>query len=165
MPFQQTVNITQAPAVEGQLASVSTSRHSVVTPAEGTWVAGTGGVTLGRFVWPDTTNGTTLLNAGTGAPRGIVANVLDALITTYLGEAGMGIPAGMPVGNVFDECDIWVKNTGSGAVTVGMKAFASNTTGQAQFAAAGATVAGYTESNFFADSPGAAGELIKISTR
>jgi hypothetical protein len=160
MPFQTQVNLTQAPAVEGDFASTN-PRHSLLSTPGG-WVAGTGGVTIGRFAWADTT-GTILANAGTGAPSGFVRRNLQALITTYLAESGMVIPTGFPVGDVYAGGDFWVKNTGAGAVTVGLKAFASNTTGAIQFAATGATVAGNTETKYFAMTAGAAGELIKMS--
>jgi hypothetical protein len=70
----------------------------------------------------------------------------------------------MPV-TLFSEGDFWVTNNNAAAASaVGNKVFASNTTGQIRFAAAGATVAGYTETKFYALSVGAVGELVKISS-
>jgi hypothetical protein len=161
MPFQSQVNLTQAPAVEGDFASAN-PRHAALT-VEGGFVAGTGGVVVGRFVWADA-SGKVLTNAGTGAPIGLVHRELQALIATYLTEAGMTIPAGFAVGGVFNAGDFFVKNAGAGAVTVGMKAFASLTTGAVTFAAAGATVAGSIETKWIAMTAAAAGELVKIST-
>lgn len=166
MPFQSLVNVTQAPAVAGDFASLN-PRHSALAPiGDGTlsgFIAGTGGVTVGLFVWAGS-DGVTLTNAGSGAPLGFVAREMQALITVFLGEASLVVPAGLPLGSIFDGGDFWAKNTGSGAVTRGLKAFASNTTGAVQFAAAGATVSGYTETNFYAATPAAAGELVKITT-
>ncbi|MGO4738637.1 hypothetical protein AB4099_18965 [Bosea sp. 2KB_26] len=161
MPFQTQVNPTQAPAVEGDFASAN-PRHSVLS-VEGGFVAGPSGLVIGRFAWADTATGKILANAGSGAPTGFVHRDLQAMITTYLSEFGMTIPAGFGVGELFNGGDFWAKHTGASAVTVGMKAFASNTTGAVSFAAAGATVAGFTETKWFAMSAGAAGELIKMS--
>lgn len=161
MPFQTQVYLTQAPAVEGDFASAN-PRHAALT-VEGGFVAGATGVVVGRFAWA-AADGKTLSNAGTGAPTGFVHRELQALITAYLAEGSMVIPAGFGVGGLFNGGDFWAKNTGAGAVTVGQKAFASNTTGAITFAAAGATVSGSTETRFYAATAAAAGELVKISS-
>lgn len=171
MPFQSTVNVQPAPAVAGDFAS--TNPRFTVDAGPGGLVAGSGGVTVGLFAWAASSGSTdpstgetdaynTVTNAGSGAPTGFVARTQQGLITAYLAEASMVIPQGQPV-TLFSGGDFWVKNTGAGAVTAGQKAFASNTTGAIQFAAAGATVAGNTETKFYAMSVGAAGELVKIS--
>ena len=49
------------------------------------------------------------------------------------------------------------------AATVGQKVFASNTTGEIATGAAGATAAGFTETEFKVASIGDVGELIKIT--
>ncbi len=162
MPFQQTINVNQAPAIAGDFASAN-PRHSALS-VPGGYVAGPQGLTIGLFAWADTATGTVLANAGTGAPTGFVHRNLQAMITTYLAEFGMTIPAGFEVGDLFDAGAFFAKNAGAGAVTRGMKAFANNTNGTVSFAAAGATVAGSTETRWFAHSAGAAGHLIKIST-
>lgn len=161
MPFQTQVYSTQAKAVAGDF-STANPRHSAIS-VEGGFVAGPNGLTVGLFAWADTATGTILSNSGTGAPTCFIHRELDGVITTYLAEYGMTIPAGMGVGNMFDGGDPWVKNAGAGAVTVGMKAFANNTNGTISFAAAGATVAGSTETKWYARSAGAAGELVKMS--
>lgn len=158
--FQTQVNITQAPAVAGQFASVN-PRHSALT-VEGGFVAGASGVTVGLFAWADAT-GRLLSNTGTSLPAGFIARTEQALITTYLTEYGNTIPAGFAVGDVFSGGDFWVKNAGAGAVTVGQKAFANLANGTISFANAGATVAGSIETKFFAATAGAAGELVKMT--
>jgi hypothetical protein len=161
--FQQSVNVTQAPAVAGDFASAN-PRASVLS-VPGGFVAGTGGVTIGRFAWMDTATNTILLNSGTGAPSGFIHRAMEGTNFTYFqGASSMVIPQGFPVGECFNAGDFFVKNDGAGAVTVGLKAFASNTTGQVSFAAAGGTVAGSTETKWFAMSQGAAGELVKMSS-
>jgi hypothetical protein len=164
MGFQTAVNITQAPGVEGAIASLN-PRH-VLPGAAGAWTAGTGGITVGRFAWGDVTaTDSILVNNGSGAPTCFVANEFgEAMITTYLAESGMTIPAAYPVGLPLIAGDVWAKNAGSGAVTVGMKAYASNTTGQVQFAATGSPPGGYTETKWYAATAGAAGELIKMTS-
>lgn len=164
MPFQSSMQITQAPAVEGRIASLN-PRHAL-PGAAGAWSAGTGGVTVARFAWADVgATDSVLVNSGSGAPTCFVANEgFDGLITTYLAETGMVIPQGFPVPNAFVAGDFWVKNAGSGASAVGMKAYASLTTGQVQFAATGQTISGYVETKWFAATVGQAGELVKMTS-
>lgn len=158
--FQTAVNLTQAPAVAGDFATANPWWSAEA--GQGAYVAGSGGVTVGRFAWASTTDNT-VSNAGTGVPTGFVHREFgQSLITAYLAETSNLIPAGFMV-TLFKAGDFWAKNDGAGAVTISMKAFASNTTGQVSFAAAAATVAGSTETKWYAQSAGAAGELIKIS--
>ena len=158
MPFQTVVNVQPAPATEGQFAS-NNPRASVLA-GPGGFVADSGGCTVGRFAWIDSTN-TLASNAGSGVPRGIVANELQATITTWLASNSMLIPAGQPV-TLYDQGDFWVKSLT--ATTIGQKVFASNTTGDVKTGAAGATISGYTETKWFVDSIQNANELVKISS-
>lgn len=162
MSFQSQVNVQPAPAVAGDPASAN-PRMSVINGA-GAFVADTAGAKVGLFAWADAATNTKVTFSGTGAPTGFVGREQQGLITTYLADNGVTIPAGMPV-TLFSEGDFWVKNTNSSAASVvGNKAFANNTTGAIQFAAAGATVSGCTETKFYAMSVGAANELVKISS-
>jgi hypothetical protein len=164
MAFQQHINITQAPAVEGDFASAN-PRHSVLSN-EGGFKAGSGGVTIARFAWADVATNTLLLNSGTGLPTGFIHRAMNGLNFTYFTSpdaTSFIIPGGFPVGELFSGGDFWVRNTGAGAVAIGQKAFASLTTGQVQFAAAGATVAGYIETKWFAGTAGLTQELIKMT--
>jgi hypothetical protein len=156
--FQSVVNVQPAPAVAGQFAS--NNPHASVLAGPGGFVAGASGVTVGLFAWVDSTN-LLVSNAGSGAPRGIVSNELQASITTWLASNSSLIPAGQPV-TLYDQGDFWVVS--STATTIGQKVFASNTTGAVQTGAAGAVIAGYTETKWFVDSIQLAGELVKIST-
>lgn len=139
MPFQTQVLTTQAPAVEGDFASAN-PRHSTLS-VEGGFVAGTSGLVLGRFAWADAT-GRILSNSGIGLPTGFCHREMQALITAYLAEFGMTVPAGFGFGGLFNSGDFWVKQTGAGAVTIGMKAYANYATGAVVFAATGAPPAG-----------------------
>jgi len=159
--FQTSININPAPGIAGDFASAN-RRHSTL-PMQGGFTSGPAGLTVGLFAWADTATGQILSNSGTGLPTGFVHRNLQALITTYLSEFGMTIPAGYPIGDLFDDGDFWVKNQGAGAVAINMKAFANSTNGTISFAATGATVAGSVETAWFAKTIGAAGELIKMS--
>ena len=135
MPFQTQVNLTQAPAVAGDFASAN-QRHSTLS-VPGGFVAGPNGLTVGLFAWADGGTGTILSNSGSGLPSGFVHRDLNAMITTYLSEFGNTIPAGMGVGELFNSGDFWAKNAGSGAVVVGMKAYANNANGTITFGPTG----------------------------
>jgi hypothetical protein len=179
MTFQRSVNITQAVAVEGDFASAN-PRFAV--PSQMTqgndgfaagFRAGTGGVLIGRFAWADAATNSLLLNSGTGLPTGFIGRAgLAGLATNYFtapGSATFFIPQGMGVPNVFSGGTFWAKNIGAGSVTVGMKAFTQNVAGAAngaiQFAAAGATIANFIETKWWAASLGLGGELIKMTSQ
>ena len=164
--FPNTVNLTQAPAVEGDIATLN-PRH-ILPGAAGAWVAGSGGITIGRFAWGDLTSTDSVLvnNANSGAPTCIVGRTFGATqITTYLAETGQVISQGFPVSTPLIGGEVWVKNTNSSAASVvGQKAFAKLADGTVQFAAAGATVSNYVETKWYAATIGAAGELVKITS-
>jgi hypothetical protein len=161
MTFQTSTNTVQAPAVEGDFASATNPRATVLA-GPGQIVADTAGCVVGRFAWLDTATRAKASNAGTGAPDGFVHRGQQALITTYLGETSNTVPVGFPV-EVFSEGDFWVKAAATAAV--GNKVFAVNADGTAKFGAAGATVSGATETIWYARTAGAVGELVKISIR
>lgn len=164
--FQRTINVNPAFAVAGDFATWNPRNSAIPAPggpSGGGFVAGAGGLTVGLFAWADTATNLILLNAGSGLPTGFCHRNLQAMITAYLGSASNVVPAGFGFGDLFSQGDFWVTNAGSGSVTVGMKAFASNTTGQVQFAAAGATVAGNTETKWYAKTAGLTTELIIMS--
>lgn len=157
MPFQKQVNNQQAPAVAGDAASLNP--RSTYLAGEGALVAGTTGVTVALFAWA--TAAGIVSNAGTGAPSGFVARENQALITAYLAEGSNLIPQGFDV-TLFTAGDFWAVTTT--IATVGQKVFANNTTGAISTGAAGATIAGSTETKWFVGSAAAVGELIKITT-
>ncbi len=167
MGFQKQVNAAQAPAVEGDFADANP--RVTLNAGPGGLVAGANGVTIGRFAWLDATatdgDGAAALvnNAGSGAPAGFIHREQQGVITTYLAEGSMVVPKGFAV-TLHTAGAFWVKNTGADAATVGQKAFASLTTGEIKFAAAGETVAGFIETKFFALTPGARGSLTKITS-
>lgn len=142
MGFPTSINVTQAPGVEGDFASAN-PRHSALAPTgDGTlsgFIAGAAGLTIGRFCWAGS-GGVTVSNSGQGVPLGFVHRDMQALITAFLAENSLVIPQGLQVGNIFDAGDFWVRNAGTGAITRGLKVFASFIDGSARFAAAGSTI-------------------------
>lgn len=158
MPFQTVVNAQQAPAVAGDFASVN-PRASVVSP-EGGFVCGAAGVTVGRFAWVQA-DGVTVLNTGTGKPDGFVHREQQALITAYLGEASNLIPQGFMV-TLMRTGDYYATAT-VGAATKGQKAFAKLSDGTMQAGNAGATIAGFVETDYFISGAALVNELAAMS--
>ncbi len=171
MPFQTQVLLDPAPGLEGGWASVN-PHHSMLNPNTGdsatsgysSWKAGTGGLIVGRFGFADTIAGTVVsVNpGGTGIRIGFVHRFQPVLIQGYLGAAAMALYAGQET-DIADGGDFWVRLAAGGAP--GQKLFATNVDGSAVAGAAGATVAGATETAWFVDSFAPAGGLAKMSTR
>ena len=160
--FQQTINRNVPLAVEGDFASAGP--YHAIPAGNQQLKAGPNGVTIARFAWANIANG----QVSNVKPADTTNHVLGfirrgentALITGYRAETSMLIPAGFGV-TVYDRADFWAKSTT--AATVNQKVFASNTTGEIATGAAGATVAGFTETEFKVASIGDVGELIKIT--
>ncbi len=159
MPLQQVMNINLAPGVAGQ--RVSTNPFAYILADEGQLVAGENGLTVARFGWRDATNPYAINNTGTGAPLGFIENTGMALTVSIRDEAAMLIPQGKEV-KVAAAGDYYAKTTTN--TTIGQKVFAKLTDGTIQTGAAGATIAGYAETDFYASTEVIAGELVKIST-
>ena len=160
--FQQTINRNVPLAVEGDFAAAG-PYHAVLAGNQ-QLKAGPNGVTIARFAWANIANG----QVSNVKPADTTNHVLGfirrgentALITGYRAETSMLIPAGFGV-TVYDRADFWAKSTT--AATVNQKVFASDTTGEIATGAAGATIAGFTETEFKVASIGGVGKLIKIT--
>ena len=145
--FQQTINRNVPLAVEGDFAAAG-PYHAVLAGNQQLKASATG-VTIARFAWANIANG----QVANAKPADLTNQVLGfvrrgentALITGYRAETSMLIPAGFGV-TLYDRGDFWVK-----------------TTGEIATGAAGATVAGFTETEFKVASIGDVGELIKIT--
>ena len=157
MGFQKQVYIEPAAAVAGDFASANP--RSTVLAGPGALVADAAGVTVGRFAWADAAGKVT--NAGSGAPTGFVHREQQGVITIWLAEATMVIPGGLGV-TLHNGGDFWVAT--KTVATTDQKIFASNTDGTVSTGAAGATIAGHTETNMFVGSAGAIGALIKMTS-
>lgn len=157
MPFQTQVNIQPAPAVAGDFAS-SNPRASVLA-GPGEFVAGVGGVVVGRFAWAGSigsgTYSRTVSNFGAGAPTGFLAREQQGLITVFLQEASMVIPQGLPV-TLYNEGDFWVVNSGAAEAYPGLKAYANNGTGLATFGVTATPPAGFSYTASIAAGAGSA---------
>lgn len=132
MGFQTQVNVQPAPAVAGDFASANP--RATVDAGPSALVAGTNGVTVGRFAWSDS-NGL-VSSSGIGTPTGFVHREQQALITTFLAEQSNVIPKGLPV-VLHSAGDFWAVNNGSAAATVGQKIYANNADGTISAAATG----------------------------
>ena len=163
MSFQTAVNIFLPVAVAGDFASTNPRANVLASSTGAGLVAGSSGVTVGAFAWVDS-DGLTVSNTGSNAPHGFVHRDQNTTITVFLAEASQVIKAGFNMA-LCDAGDFWVNNGNSSAASViGQKAFANNTTGLVQFAAANASVAGCTETKWYAKTAAAAGSLVKISS-
>lgn len=144
MPFQRQVNINQAPGFIGAIASMNPIATVVAGP--GGLVAGASGVVVGRFAWntyPYSASSTISGNPGqatnqclTGrVPDGFIGNLQEGLITVWLTDASLVVPAGYGV-TEYNRGDFWALNTMADAA-IGSKVFANLLDGQVTTAAAG----------------------------
>jgi len=151
MPFQTQVTTTLAHGVAGDFADHN-PRVSVLAGPGGI-VAGASGVTVGRFAWLspsriDGDNAPAIANSfGLGAVAGFVGRSFNGLLTTFLAEASMAIPAGFGV-TLYSAGSFFAKNEGTTQALKGQKAYAALATGAVSFAATGsaATASGSTSS-------------------
>ncbi len=143
--FQSSVSQVPSPGVEGDFATLNPFYEYPAGP--GGLVAGANGVTVGRFCWLDPTfldpdnAPTPVNNTGTGQPIGILGRRQQGVITVFLAEASLVVPAGLPIG-VLSSADLWIKNRGTTQAVAGQKAYAAFADGAANFAATGAPTAG-----------------------
>ena len=158
MGVQTTVNLQQAPAVAGDFATANP--RSSFPAGEGQYVAAAAGVTVGRFAWIDATTGL-VSNTGTGRPDGFIHREQQALISVYLAETSNVVPQGFPV-TVMRTGDYWATAT-VGAAAKGQKVFAKLSDGTVQAGAAGATIAGFIETDFVITQGCALNELAVIT--
>jgi len=112
--FQTRVNLTPAPAVEGDFASANP--RSTVLTGPGGLVSGPSGVVVGRFAWigPDFRTVDSFATANV-APDGFVHREQQALITVFLAAATLLVPEGFPI-TLHNTGDFWAKNLGPGAL-------------------------------------------------
>jgi hypothetical protein len=168
--FQTQAYYNPSPAVEGDFAS--TNPRATVLAGPGGLVAGVSFI-VGRAIWVtsnyvDADGAPAVANAfGAGAIAGIAHREQQGLITQYLQEATMVVPAGFPV-TVFDAGDFWVKNNGASTALPGMKAYASFADGKFTAAAAnsGSTASGSASSiaaNTFSVTGSISGNVMSVT--
>lgn len=145
--FQTRVTVQPAIGVAGDFASAN-PRFSVIAGA-GAFLAGSLGVYIGRFAWAssqdvDDVGGPAIVDSfGAGPVTGFVHREYQALITGYLQESSMLIPAGFGV-TLMSGGDFLAKNDGAAAGQIGMKAYANFADGKVSFAATGSPAGGGT---------------------
>jgi hypothetical protein len=120
------VNLTQAPGVEGDFASMNP--FSSVLAGPGKLVAPAGGLIVGHFAWVDPATLNVSQSYVSGYQLGFLGRNEQALITNFLGETSMVVPQGFMV-NLFNGGDYWAR-FGTG-VTSGGPVYADQTTGAA----------------------------------
>jgi hypothetical protein len=103
MPFQATINNTQAPGVRGDFAS--TNPFSSVLAGPGALVAPAGGLVVGNFAWVGPA-GQVSQSYQAGWQIGFLGRNEQALITQFLGEYTLVVPEGFMV-TLFDGGDFW----------------------------------------------------------
>jgi hypothetical protein len=144
--FQTSVAAQPAPAVAGDFASANP--YFAVDAGPGGLVSGPNGCVIGRFAWavaPADGDGfpSQVNSYGTGLPTGFVPREQQGLITTYLQDSSMFLPAGFQV-TLMSGTDFWVKNDGATQALPGQKAYANFADGKATFAATASATAGGT---------------------
>ena len=150
--FQNKVNLVPAIGLPGAYAAV----NPIVSTAKG-YIAKVN-VPVGGFCWEDSTVEGQVNPSGSGAPLGFV--VREVAYTICNTDAINYVPAGGNV-SVQKKGDFFVQ--AAAAVTKGQKVFASLTTGAVSGAAAGATVEGSIETDFYFVTSAGAGEISVIS--
>lgn len=145
--FQTRTTVQPAIGVAGDFASAN-PRFSVIAGA-GAFVCGDQGVYVGRFAWAspqavDDVGGPAIVdNHGAGPVTGFVHREQQGLLTQYLQEASMLVPAGFPI-TLMNGGDFMVKNDGANQALIGMKAYANFADGKVTFAAPNSPAGGGT---------------------
>lgn len=142
--FQRVVTTNLAPAVAGDFCDGNP--RATINAGPGGLIAGPAGLTVGRFAWLaayyEDADGAAahLNNYGAGPVAGFIHRNQQGLLTQYLQEGSMLIPAGFQVAGM-NAGGFWVLNDGAAAVYPGLKAFANFADGRATFQAAGSSPA------------------------
>jgi len=139
MGFQTHVNLYPAPGRVGARASQNPIK--TVVAGQAGLVAGVQGAMVGKFAWNSypVAGGPGQVNnfspAAPAVPAGFIMNEQQALITTWLGIAGLQVPAGYPITEV-NSADTWANNQYADAY-IDQKVFANLFSGDILGAAAG----------------------------
>lgn len=161
MAFQSSVNIYRGVGQVGQPASTSPIVAAAGGP--GAFQAEENGVTIATFVFRTATGSNLVTNVAPAAdsvPVGFIQNLGQAIIPVGSNNS-MKIVGGTEVSPKVAG-DFWAVSTT--AATEGQKVFASVTDGTISTGAAGATVSGSVETDWYVSHGAAVGNLIIIST-
>jgi hypothetical protein len=121
--FQNKVNTNQAPGVLGDFAS--TNPFASVLAASLQLVAPAGGLTVGNFAWVGPA-GQVSQSYVAGYQIGFLLRNEQALVTQFLGETSLVVPAGFPI-TLMNGGDYWAKF--AAGATPGQNVYADPNTG------------------------------------
>lgn len=124
MPFQTKVNVTQAPGVRGDFASMNPFSSMLAGP--GALVSPVGGVIVGHFAFVNPADLSVHQAFTSGYQIGFLGRNEQALITTFLAESTMIVPVGFMV-NLFSGGDFWARFMGG--ITAGGTVYADTLVG------------------------------------
>jgi hypothetical protein len=151
MPFQTTVQEQPGVAVAGDFAGANPRASKLAGP--GQLVAPTGGLIIGNFVFVNPTTGVCSSVFATGDLVGFLHREQQGLITTWLADSTMVVPAGYPI-TLMVAGDFWANF--AAAAAAGVAVFATNADGTPNTASGTATP--------FKTATATAGGLAKITT-
>lgn len=159
--FQQSVTTYRGVGQVGHPASTSPIIAAAGGP--GAFKAAAAGVRIATFVFRDATDPKIVSNVApseTSKPIGFIQNLGQAIIG--FGQSNsLLIPGGVEVSPKVGG-DFWVES--STVATNGQKVFASVTDGTIATGAAGATVAGFVETDWYVSQGAAVGDVVIISS-
>ena len=158
MPFQKQVQKTLAVGVEGDFAS--NHMHIFAIAGECQLFARDKKVKVGNFAWLQG-GAVTGAKPATGFAQAVFVHRQNNAVLLYGEEGTLMIPENHPVSSHIAG-EFWGRF--DALAEVGQKVFASNTDGSLKAGTKGATIAGYTETNFIVRTEAKAGELAKISS-
>lgn len=161
MAFQDRVGIYRGVGQVGHPASTSPIIAAAGGP--GAFKTDSAGVTIGTFVFRSAEDPKVVTNVAPAADSkaiGFIQNLAQAIID-YGQSASMLIRGGVEISPKVGG-DFWVKS--STVATAGQKVFASITNGSIATGAAGETISGYVETDWFVSQGAAVGDLVIISS-
>lgn len=140
MALQTKVNVQMAPAIAGMPASVVESHYTALTHIAAD------PITVGNFVFADTTDGNKVSAKGTGMVRGLAIYTRQYVVGSVTAENSMVIPAGKLV-QVATNGKFWVVATNANA-KIGDFVLASQADGSVTTQTGNAQKASFTMTNF-----------------
>ena len=140
MALQTKVNVQMAPAIAGMPASVVESHYTALTHIAAD------PITVGNFVFADTTDGNKVSAKGAGMVRGLAIYTRQYVVGSVTAENSMVIPAGKLV-QVATNGKFWVVATNANA-KIGDFVLASQDDGSVTTQTGNAQKASFTTTNF-----------------
>lgn len=143
---------------EGVAGDPATPDQMVYTPIN--YLAGSGGVDVGKFAFAHASSGGIAVAAGAGQPLGIVQRNISYPNYVLTSEGTLHVGQGEAL-TVAVKGDFWMQAPSS--ATVGQKLYVDNTSGTISLNSAGATVSGSTETSWAVKTPAASGGMMIVS--